>query len=126
MMKLSNQAAQIALSNRGFLMAGDYTKEVGRGDVITVTERTGLVVERVECVALINAPLAMVMATCRDGKEQYMPFYCDVPFELPHQAAMAQLLNDAGEGFDLDDLLDIESLDAAVTIVHLEQWRHTE
>ncbi|WP_313124582.1 hypothetical protein [Pseudescherichia sp.] len=125
-MKLSNQAAQIALSNRGFLMAGDYTKEVGRGDVITVTERTGLVVERVECVALINAPLAMVMATCRDGKEQYMPFYCDVPFELPHQAAMAQLLNDAGEGFDLDDLLDIESLDAAVTIVHLEQWRHTE
>ncbi|WP_241771437.1 hypothetical protein [Enterobacter chengduensis] len=126
MMKLSNQAAQIALSNRGFLMAGDYTKEVGRGDVITVTERTGLVVERVECVALINAPLAMVMATCRDGKEQYMPFYCDMPFELPHQAAMAQLLNDAGEGFDLDDLLDIESLDAAVTIVHLEQWRHTE
>ncbi|KJM02319.1 hypothetical protein SS39_11095 [Enterobacter chengduensis] len=125
-MKLSNQAAQIALSNRGFLMAGDYTKEVGRGDVITVTERTGLVVERVECVALINAPLAMVMATCRDGKEQYMPFYCDMPFELPHQAAMAQLLNDAGEGFDLDDLLDIESLDAAVTIVHLEQWRHTE
>ena len=125
-MTLSNQAAQIALSNRGFLMAGDYTKEVGRGDVITVTERTGLVVERVECVALINAPLAMVMATCRDGKEQYMPFYCDVPFELPHQAAMAQLLNDAGEGFDLDDLLDIESLDAAVTIVHLEQWRHTE
>ncbi|MDU2721131.1 MAG: hypothetical protein E7C35_05720 [Enterobacter hormaechei] len=45
---------------------------------------------------------------------------------LQHQAAMAQMLNDAGEGFDLDDLLDIESLDAAVTIVHLEQWRHTE
>ena len=66
------------------------------------------------------------MATCRDGKDRYMPFYCDLPFELPHQAAMAQMLNDAGEGFDLDDLLDIESLDAAVTIVHLEQWRHTE
>ncbi|MGP0704906.1 hypothetical protein ACAG03_10385 [Escherichia coli] len=126
MMKLNDQAAQIALSNRGFLMAGDYTKGISRGDIISVTERTGLVVERVECVPLINAPLAMVMATCRDCKDQYMPFYCDLPFELPHQAAMAQMLNDAGEGFDLDDLLDIESLDAAVTIVHLEQWRHTE
>lgn len=125
-MKLNDQAAQIALSNRGFLMAGDYTTEIAKGDIISVTERTGLVVERVECVPLINAPLAMVMATCRDGKDQYMPFYCDLPFELPHQAAMAQMLNDAGEGFDLDDLLDIESLDAAVTIVHLEQWRHTE
>lgn len=53
-------------------------------------------------------------------------FYSDLPFELPHQAAMAQMLNDAGEGFDLDDLLDIESLDAAVTVVHVEKWMHTE
>lgn len=125
-MKLNDTAAQIALSNRGFLMAGDYTRSISKGDVITVTERTGLVVERVECLSLINAPLVMVMATCRDCKENYMPFYSDLPFELPHQAAMAQMLNDAGEGFDLDDLLDIESLDAAVTVVHLEQWRHTE
>ena len=59
-MKLNDRAAQIALSNRGFLMAGDYTKHISKGDVITVTERTGLVVERVECISLINAPLAMV------------------------------------------------------------------
>jgi len=45
---------------------------------------------------------------------------------LPHQAAMAQMLNDAGEGFDLDDLLDIESLDSAVPVVHVEKWMHTE
>lgn len=75
---------------------------------------------------LINAPLYMVMATCRECKDQFMPFYSDLPFELPHQAAMAQMLNDAGEGFDLDDLLDIESLDAAVTVVHVEKWMHTE
>lgn len=77
-------------------------------------------------VTLINAPLCMVMATCRENKDQYMPFYSDFPFELPHQAAMAQMLNDAGEGFDLDDLLDIESLDSAVTVVHVEKWMHTE
>ncbi|BDN97322.1 TPA: hypothetical protein ACW7QV_003343 [Citrobacter braakii] len=125
-MKLHDSAAQIALSNGGFLMAGDYTSIIGKGEVINVTERTGLVVECAECVSLINAPLVMVMAACREGKEQYMPFYSDMEFELPHQAAMAQMLNDAGEGFDLDDLVDIESLDAAVTVVRVEKWMHTE
>ncbi|HHB7318550.1 TPA: hypothetical protein ACPZYV_004177 [Escherichia coli] len=125
-MKLTYHAAQIALSNGGFLMAGDYSTTVGKGEIINITERTGLVVERVECIPLINAPLCMVMATCRESKDQYMPFYSDLPFELPHQAAMAQMLNDAGEGFDLDDLLDIESLDSAVTVVHVEKWMHTE
>jgi len=125
-MKLNDVAAQIALSNGGFLMAGDYTTSISKGEIINVTERSGLVVEVAECVSLINAPLYMVMAACREGKDQYMPFYSDLPFELPHQAAMAQMLNDAGEGFDLDDLLDVESLDAAVTVVHVERWMHTE
>lgn len=125
-MKLNDKAAQIALSNGGFLMAGDYTSTIGKGEVINVTERTGLVVVGAECVPLINAPLYMVMAACREGQSHYMPFYGDLTFELPHQAAMAQLLNDAGEGFDLDDLLDIESLDAAVTVIHVEKWMHTE
>ncbi|BBR58918.1 hypothetical protein [Klebsiella sp. WP4-W18-ESBL-05] len=125
-MKLSEAAAQLALSNGGFLMAGDYATSISKGEIINVTERIGLVAESVECVPLINAPLLMVMAACREAKDQYMPFYSDLPFELPHQAAMAQMLNDAGEGFDLDDLLDIESLDAAVTIVRVETWRHSE
>ncbi|HED1541885.1 TPA: hypothetical protein R4S87_001867 [Kluyvera cryocrescens] len=125
-MKLNDSAAQIALSNGGFLMAGDYSTSIFKGEIINITERTGLVVEAVDSIPLINAPLSMVMAACREGKNQYMPFYSDLPFELPHQAAMAQLLNDAGEGFDLDDLLDIESLDAAVTVVHVERWMHTE
>lgn len=125
-MKLSSHAAQIALSNKGFLLAGDYSTTISTGEIINVSERTGLVVDRVECISLVNAPIYMVMATCREGKDQYMPFYSDIPFELPHQAAMAQMLNDAGEGFDLDDLLNIESLDAAVTVVHVEKWMHTE
>ena len=125
-MKLNDDAAQIALSNKGFLMAGDYSTTISKGEIINITERTGLVVDRVECIPLISAPLYMVMATCRECKDQFMPFYRDLPFELPHQAAMAQMLNDAGEGFDLDDLLDIESLDAAVTVVHVEKWMHTE
>lgn len=125
-MKLNDDAAQIALSNKGFLMAGDYSATIRKGEIINITERTGLVVDRVECIPLINAPLYMVMATCRECKDQFMPFYSDLPFELPHLAAMAQMLNDAGEGFDLDDLLDSESLDAAVTVVHVEKWMHTE
>lgn len=125
-MKLNDQAAQIALSNGGFLLAGDYTTSIKKGEIINVTERNGLAVDLVECVPLINAPLYMVMAACRECKEQYMPFYSDMAFELPHQAAMAQMLNDAGEGFDLDDLLDIESLDAAVTVIHVEKWMHSE
>lgn len=98
-MKLNDHAAQIALSNKGFLMAGDYSTAISKGEIINVTERTGLIVESVECIPLINAPLYMVMATCRESKDQYMPFYCDLQFELPHHAAMAQMLNDAGEGF---------------------------
>lgn len=125
-MKLNDQAAQIALMNGGFLMAGDYTTSISQGEVINVTERTGLVVDKVECIALINAPLSMVLATCRESKDQYLPLYNELAFELPHQAAMAQMLNDAGEGFDLDDLLDIESLGAAVTVVHVERWLHSE
>lgn len=125
-MKLSNHAAQIALSNNGFLMAGDYSTVISKGDIINVTERSGLAVDHVECLSLINAPIKMILAACREQHEQYAPFYSDMRFELPHQAAMAQLLNDAGEGFDLDDLLDIESLDAAVTVIHVEPWRHTE
>lgn len=126
-MKIKDEAAQIALMNGGFLIAGDYSPVIKKGDVINVTERAGLVVESVECIRLIDAPLAMVMAACKERNDQYTPHYCDcLPFELPHHAAMAQLLNDAGEGFDLDDLLDIESLDAAVTVIHVERWRHTE
>lgn len=56
-----------------------------------------------------------------------MPFYSDLPFELPHQAAMAQMLNDAGEGFDLDDLLDIGVAGFCCgAVVHVEKWMHTE
>jgi hypothetical protein len=49
-MKLTDHAAQIALSNGGFLMAGDYSTTIGKGEIINITERTGLVVERVECI----------------------------------------------------------------------------
>lgn len=125
-MKITDHAAQIALANGGFLLAGDYSPVISKGEIIDVTEHSGLVVERVECTRLINAPLAMVMAACREHNDQYQPHYSELAFELPHHAAMAQLLNDAGEGFDLDDLLDIESLDAAVTVIHIERWRHTE
>lgn len=73
-MKLNDDAAQIALSNKGFLMAGDYSATIRKGEIINITERTGLVVDRVECIPLINAPLYMVMATCRECKDQFMPF----------------------------------------------------
>lgn len=49
-MKLNDGAAQIALSNKGFLMAGDYSTTISKGEIINITERTGLVVDRVECV----------------------------------------------------------------------------
>lgn len=45
-MKLNDHAAQIALSNKGFLMAGDYSTTISKGEIINVTERTGLIVER--------------------------------------------------------------------------------
>lgn len=78
-------------------------------------------------IRLIDAPIKMIHALIRETPEHaFTPVYSDFEFELPHQAAIAQMLHDAGEGFDLGDLLDVESLDAEITVVYVFQGVFTE
>lgn len=126
-MRLSDKAAQLAQVNGGFLIAGDYTKAITKNQRIDITERVSLRAMSCNCIRLIDAPIAMITALIRETPDHtFTPHYSDFEFELPHQAAIAQMLHDAGEGFDLDDLLNIESLDAEITVVHIFQGIFTE
>lgn len=120
-MKLSEQAATLAIKNEGFLVIGDATHEFKRGDVIPVTERVGLKILRVALITALDAPAHMLHGFCRKAKGGYQAYYSDFVYEYAEQAALAQMLNDAGEGFDIDDLLDIQSLDAHVTVIQIKQ-----
>lgn len=126
-MRLSDEAAQIAQVNGGFLMAGDYTKAITGNQKIEITEKLSLRAMCCQCIRLIDAPVAMINAIIRETPDHtFTPHYSDFEFELPHQAAMAQMLHDAGEGFDLDDLLSVEALDAEITVVNIYQGLFTE
>ncbi|NUL35073.1 hypothetical protein [Kosakonia sacchari] len=124
-MQLNDRAAQLALANGGFLLAGDYSQVISRGDVINVTGRAGVIVKDAKKMALIDAPTNLIMALCRSTNDGFMPFYSDMQYRMPHQAAMAQMLNDAVEGFDIDDLIDIDSLDSDITVVTVDKRIHT-
>ncbi|KKY64132.1 hypothetical protein [Klebsiella aerogenes] len=118
-MKLNDYAASVALENGGFLMAGNTN--IKRGDVIEVTHRAGLKVTSVDVKTLADVPVAMVMSACRHTPDGWQPFYSDVVYETAYQAAYAQLMNDGGRGFDVDDVLDWQSLDEPVTVVSVKQ-----
>ncbi|MDS0828862.1 hypothetical protein [Serratia marcescens] len=126
MSKISDYAAQVAMRGGEFLMAGDATYQYSIGDVIPVTERCGLRVVRVGVIPVIDAPLTLLMALCERVKGGFRPIYSVVVYETAQQAALAQMLNDAGEGFDVDDLVDIQSLDAQVSIIRVEQVANYE
>lgn len=111
----------MAFDNGGFLQAGDATFNFKPGDVIEVTHRIGLAVMGVETCPMFDAPLSMVLANCRQADDGWVPYYSDVIYETAHQAALAQMLNDAGEGFNPDDLLDFQSLDAWVSVITVKQ-----
>lgn len=120
-MKLSERAAQVALENGGFLQAGDATFNIKPGDVIEVTPRIGLAVTDIDKRPLFDAPLNMVQANCHKVDDGFVPYYSDVIYETAHQAALAQMLNDAGKGFDQDDLIDWQSLDFEVSVITVTQ-----
>lgn len=126
-MRLSDEAAQLAQVNGGFLIAGDYTKAITANQKITITEKLSLRAMSCQCIRLIDAPIKMIQALIKETPDHsFTPHYSNFEFELPHQAAIAQMLHDAGEGFDLGDLLDVESLDAEITVVHVFQGVFTE
>ncbi|MGK0743592.1 hypothetical protein ACSFCX_03820 [Yokenella regensburgei] len=120
-MQLNDYAAAVALENGGFLMAGDARFTINAGDVIEVTQRAGLSVTAVEVRTLADAPLSMIMATCRQADDGWVPYYSDVVFETAHQAAYAQLMNDDGRGFDVDDVIDWQVMDEPVTVISVKQ-----
>lgn len=120
-MKLSERAAQVALDNGGFLHAGDATFNISVGDVIEITHRIGLEVVGIDKRPMFDAPINMVLANCRPAEDGFVPYYSDVIYETSHQAALAQMLDDAGEGFDPDDLLDWQSLDSLVSVITVKQ-----
>lgn len=120
-MKLNDNAAALALENGGFLMAGDAALTLNPGDVIGVTERAGLEVTAVEVKTLADVPVAMVMSACRQVNGGWAPYYSDVVYETAYQAAYAQLMSDAGRGFEVDDVLDWQTLDESVTVVSVKQ-----
>lgn len=120
-MKMNDYAAALALENGGFLMAGDAAATLKKGDVIEITNRAGLAVTGVEVKTLADAPLSMVMAVARRTDSGWVPYYSDVVYENAYQAAYAQLMSDAGRGFDVDDALDWQVLDEPVTVVGVQQ-----
>lgn len=120
-MKMNDYAAALALENGGFLMAGDAGSTLKTGDVIEITSRAGLAVFSVELKTLADAPLSMVMAVARRTDAGWVPYYSDVVYENAYQAAYAQLMSDAGRGFDVDDVLDWQVLDEPVTVVGVQQ-----
>lgn len=120
-MKMNDYAAALALENGGFLMAGDAAATLKKGDVIEITSRAGLAVTGVEVKKLADAPLSMVMAIARRTDSGWVPYYSDVVYENAYQAAYAQLMSDAGRGFDVDDVLDWQVLDEPVTVVGVQQ-----
>lgn len=120
-MKLSEKAAQKAVEHGAILVAGDASAQFRSGDVIEVSARVGLGVTAVEVMPVIDAPLSLVNVLSRRAGEWYFPLYSNLQCETAQQAALAQMLNDAGEGFDTDDLLAIEALDSAVSVVSVFQ-----
>lgn len=120
-MKMNDYAAALALENGGFLMAGDAAATLKNGDVIEITSRAGLAVTGVEVKTLADAPVAMVMAAARRTDAGWVPYYSDVVYETAYQAAYAQLMSDAGRGFDVDEVLDWQVLDEPVTVVGVQQ-----
>ncbi|HEY2452856.1 MAG TPA: hypothetical protein VGI71_09585 [Scandinavium sp.] len=120
-MKMNDYAAALALENGGFLLAGDAVLTIKPGDVIEVTERAGLEVTAVDVKTLADVPVAMVMSACRQADGGWVPYYSDVVYETAYQAAYAQLMSDAGRGFDVDDVLDWQVLDEPVTVASVKQ-----
>lgn len=118
---MNDNAAALALESGGFLMAGDADAALKTGDVIEITSRAGLAVTGVEVKTLADAPLSMVMAMARRTDAGWVPYYSEVVYENAYQAAYAQLMSDAGRGFDVDDVLDWQVLDERVTVVGVQQ-----
>ncbi|MNB60034.1 hypothetical protein D3C81_31620 [compost metagenome] len=120
-MRVSEEAVSRALNHGAFLMAGDSHGVVSPGDVIEVTALLGLRVISTQQLALIDAPLVLVNDLCRSSGSGFSPLYSDFVYETAQQAAFAQMLNDAGRGAEVDDLLDWNSLDEVVSVISIEQ-----
>lgn len=120
-MRINEDAVTRALNHGAFLMAGDSHGVVSPGDVIEVTGLLGLRVVSTQQLALIDAPLVLVNDLCRPSGNGFVPLYSDFVYETAQQAALAQILNDAGRGADIDDLLDWNSLEEVVSVITIEQ-----
>lgn len=122
-MKVSENAGASALALGAFLMAGETDGVVGAGDVIEVAgwRGQGLRVTGTEQIRLIDAPVNLLKELCRVSDDGFRPRYCNTRYETAQQAAMAQMLNDAGEGFDMDDMLDWSCMDSQVSVVKVSQ-----
>ena len=120
-MKLSDYAAALALENGGFLMSGDASAALHVGDIIEITSRAGLSVTGVRVMPLVDAPHAMVMSSARRTAQGWSPFFSPVVYDTAYQAAYAQLMENAGRGFDVDDVLDWQVLEEPVTVVSVKQ-----
>lgn len=120
-MKLSENAAAHILANGAFLMATDAGEVLKVGDVIDVTSLLGLRVVCVAHMAIIDAPPELVAETCRQVNDGFSPHYSDFVYETAEQAALAQMMYDAGAGFDVDDILDWQSLDTGVSVISVAQ-----
>lgn len=125
---LSEYGAHMASKNGEFLLAGDMTHDIKKGAVIRITERCGLLIKRVGVTKLLDVPQKIVLQMCLRVdipgkgpgiKRGYRPHYSQIIYETAHQAALAQAMHDAGEGFAMDDILDLECLDAEMTVVRV-------
>lgn len=122
-MLVSEKAGASALALGAFLMAGETGGVISEGDVIEVAgwRGQGLRVVRTEQMRLIDAPVNLLAELCKISDDGFRPHYCSTRFDSVQQAAMAQMLNDAGEGFDMGDMLDWGCLDAQVSVVTVSQ-----
>lgn len=120
------QITEYAASRAG--RAGDIvlTEDVGaslrRGDVLNVTERSGLEVLRIASVKLGDVPSPVLMQYVQPvRKNHWRPHCCDMEFNSVFCAALAQIKHDAEEAVSIDDITAADVLETRVTLLRIKK-----
>lgn len=122
-MKITEYAASRAARAVDILITEEVGATLQRGDVMVVTERSGLEVKRIASVRLGDVPQALLLQYVEPvgNKKNWRPHYCETTFNSLYCAALAQIRHDADEAFSMDDVTGADVLDTRVSMVRVQQ-----
>lgn len=121
-MQISDFAASRAGRAGDIVITADAGTGLRRGDVLNVTERSGLEVVRVASVRLGDVPTPVLMQYVQAVRQKHWRPHCsDMEFNSLFCAALAQINHDAEESVGLDEITAADVLDTRVTLLRIKK-----